>query len=124
MSRHALLFIDHAEARIFHVDSTDPKGAVLKPHVHQTRQTKHKEDGKHEHGDKHFLDEVTAQLKGNEEILVVGPGQAKNELMTHLEKHAHDVKKHVVGVVTVDHPTDNQLVALAKTRFKAIDLWR
>jgi stalled ribosome rescue protein Dom34 len=121
--KHALLFIDHAQAKLFHVDDTDPKGATLKPTQHHTRKTKHKEDGKAQHGDKHFLDEVMGLLKGNDEIIVVEPGQAKNELMHHLGTHGKDVKKHVVAVETVDHPTDNQLVALAKQRFKAIDQW-
>jgi stalled ribosome rescue protein Dom34 len=125
MTRHALVFIDHAQARIFHVDESDPQGAVLAPAPRpETRRTRRLGDGKREHGDRRFLEEVAANLKGNDEILVVGPGQAKNELIRHLEAHAKDVEKCVVGVETVDHPTDHQLVALARRRFKAIDLWR
>ena len=123
MTTHALLLIDHAEAKLFHVDAGDGGGALLRAHTHHTRHDKHKADGKHT-TDRVFLDAVTSELRGIGEILVVGPGNAKSELVSHLEEHAKDVRAHVVAVETVDHPTDNQLKALAKERFKAIDLWR
>ncbi|MEI6473985.1 MAG: hypothetical protein WCO75_01195 [Planctomycetota bacterium] len=51
-------------------------------------------------------------------VLVVGPGSTKNEFVSHLERnHPGAMSKHIIGVRTVDHPTDGQLVALARTAF-------
>lgn len=122
-AQHALVFIDHDHAKVFLVDRADPKGAALKQHAHHKTSAKHKTDGKAAH-DHHLFDEVVKAMHGLEEILLVGPGTAKNELMHHIEKVAKQLAPKVVGVEAVDHPTDAQLVALAKKKFKAIDLWR
>ncbi len=52
---------------------------------------------------------------------MVGPAKAKLELIRYLHKHAHALGTKVVGVETVDHPTDGQLVAYARTYFVAAD---
>ncbi len=123
MTQHAIVFIDHEHAKIFHVDVGDPKGAALTEAAHHTTAARHKTDGKATHDHKLF-DAVIAGVKNIGEILVVGPGTAKSELMHHVEKTAKQLVPRVVGVEAVDHPTDKQLVALAKKKFKAIDQWR
>lgn len=124
MSQHAIVFIDHEHAKVFHLDGVDAHGASLKQHAHHTsRSAKHKVDGKAQHDHKLF-DEVIAAMKGAQEILVVGPGTAKNEFMHHIESHAKPLVEKICAVEAVDHPTDKQLVALAKQRFKTIDMWR
>jgi hypothetical protein len=60
-------------------------------------------------------------LAGASEILIVGPGQAKLELIKHINAHDHAVVDKVVGVETVDHPGDGQLVAYARKYFVARD---
>ena len=66
-----------------------------------------------------WLDHVEAQ-----EILVVGPANAKIEFIKHLDAHAHDLKKKVVAVETVDHPSDGQLLEYARKHFRPIDQMR
>lgn len=122
-AQHALVFIDHDHAKVFLVDRADPQGASLKQQAHHKTSTKHKTDGKAQH-DHHLFDEVIKAMHGIEEILVVGPGTAKSELVHHIEKTARHLQPKLVGVEAVDHPTDAQLVALAKKKFKNIDLWR
>lgn len=122
-AQHALVFIDHDHAKVFLVDRADPLGASLKQQAHHKTSTKHKTDGKAQH-DHHLFDEVIKAMHGIEEILVVGPGTAKSELVHHIEKTARHLQPKLVGVEAVDHPTDAQLVALAKKKFKNIDLWR
>ena len=121
-AQHALVFIDHDHAKVFLVDRADPKGASLKPHSTDRLASKHKTDGKAPH-DPHLYDEVIKAVQGVEEILVVGPGTAKSELVHHIEKHAKPLHAKLVGVEAVDHPSDAQLVALAKKKFKGIDRW-
>jgi len=43
-------------------------------------------------------------------VLVVGPGSAKLAFIKHVHKHHHALDDKIVGVETVDHPTDKQLV--------------
>jgi len=52
---------------------------------------------------------------------VVGPAQAKLQLIKHIHARAPDMVKNIVGVETVDHPTDGQLVAYARKYFVAKD---
>ena len=58
------------------------------------------------------------------EVLVVGPGVAKLEFIKHVAKHEHALEPKIVGVETVDHPTDGQLVAYARRYFRAADRMR
>jgi len=60
-------------------------------------------------------------MKGAAEILIVGPGHAKLELIKHIHAHDHDLVKQVVGVETMDHPSDAQLVVHARKYFAAKD---
>jgi hypothetical protein len=60
-------------------------------------------------------------LEGSGEILLVGPATAKLELLRYIEKHDHALGAKIVGIETVDHPTDGQLVAYAKKYFKRVD---
>jgi hypothetical protein len=54
-------------------------------------------------------------------ILITGPGSAKTELSSYIQ-HAHpDLARRVCGVETVDHPTDGQLLALARSFFEKDD---
>jgi hypothetical protein len=55
------------------------------------------------------------------EILVIGPGSAKGELLKHAAVHDPVVAKKIIGVETVDHPTDAQITAYAKSYFNRID---
>lgn len=54
----------------------------------------------------------------------MGPGSAKLELVKHVNNHDKTLSDHIVGVETADHPTDNQIVAHARTYFKAADAMR
>ena len=51
----------------------------------------------------------------------MGPGNAKLELVRHLDRHQPAVGEKVLGVETVDHPTDAQLVVYARKYFLAKD---
>jgi hypothetical protein len=60
-------------------------------------------------------------LEGAEEVLVVGPSAAKLEFMRYVHKHDQATEAKIVGIETVDHPTDGQLVAYANQYFKRRD---
>jgi hypothetical protein len=58
------------------------------------------------------------------EVLIVGPGLAKGELVKHLGSHDPVWRKKIVGVETVDHPTDKEVVAHARKYFRVEDRLR
>ena len=116
----ALVFVDHAGARIYRLDANHKETMKLAPHGHHSAEGRHKTDGKAEH-DAKFLHTVVEGLKGMTQILIVGPGLAKTELAHHMENHDKQLFKNVIGVEAVDHPTEPQLLALAKERFRLFE---
>lgn len=72
-----------------------------------------------------WLDHVEAHVMhiapDDVEKSVVGPAQAKLQLLKHLHAHDPHMASRVVGVETVDHPSDGQLVAYARKYFRAKD---
>jgi len=64
-----------------------------------------------------YYREVEAALVDTDAVLVVGPANAKVELVKHARRHARRVATKMMGLETVDHPTDAQLVAYARDYF-------
>ena len=122
-TRHAAVWIDHQEAKIFHVDAaaTDPSIVHTHPHRHVKRHPTVTAEHAHPADAQHFYDEVAKALADVEEILIVGPGTAKLELIKHVHKNERTLEPKIVGVETVDHPTDGQLVAYVRKYFHAKD---
>jgi stalled ribosome rescue protein Dom34 len=125
---HAVVWVDHREAHVMHISPDDVEKSVVKPehphkHLHHKRGLT--EGGSvgsgHAPEDQHFYHAVIEALAGAQEILIVGPGQAKLALLKHAQAHDPAVGKLVVGIETVDHPTDGQLVAYARKYFVAKD---
>lgn len=117
-ARHAAVWIDHHEAKVFHVkaesyDHTRIQAPSSHVHRHPTR------TGEHTHPDdaKRFYHAVAKELEAAEEILIVGPGTAKLELIKHFHVHDRGLDPRVVGVETVDHPSDQQLVSYFRRYF-------
>ena len=122
-AHHAVVWIDHKEAKVFKFSPENLATADIKSHAHHAHVHAKHGTGKHEE-DPLFLKGVTDSLGGIEEILVVGPGSAKLQLIKYVHKHQPAMDPKVVGVETVDHPTDNQIVAYARTYFTRVDKLR
>ena len=123
MPTHAVVWIDHAEARILHVHpAAADETTVLSPQHHFHRHPKGRGEAR-EHPDDahHFFRDVAKGLEGADAILIMGPSSAKLEFFRYLHAHARDVEPKVVGIETADHPTDGQVVARAKIYFKGSD---
>ena len=118
-ARHVAVWIDHKEAKIFHIE---PEGfdakTIAAPRHHLTR--KAEEQGRHA-GSKRFFDSVAEALENAEEILVVGPSSAKLDFLRHLHQHSAGLERRILGVETLDHPTDGQLVAYVRDYFHGKD---
>ncbi len=109
------VWIDHSEAKIFHVEpETFSATTVHAPHHSVSR--KAEEQGRHALNAP-FFEAVAKRLAGAEHILIVGPSSGKLDLLRHLHKHDHLIAEKVVGVETLDHPTDPQLAAFVRHYF-------
>ncbi len=121
--QHAVIWIDHSEAHVIHFDADASESDVVKtksthPHLH------HKSGSVgagHSRAAEEYLRAVANAVADAGEILVVGPGSAKLELIRHVEKHAPKTAAKILSVETVDHPTDRQLLAYARKTFVRID---
>ncbi len=120
---HAVVWIDHREARIFHLNREESEKQIMHPD-HPTHQVHHKArsvGSGHARVDHEFLHEVAETLSDAGAILITGPANAKLDLMKHITDHHPQLASHVRGVETVDHPSDGQLLAHARNFFKADD---
>jgi stalled ribosome rescue protein Dom34 len=120
---HAVVWIDHREAKVFHFSPTEVDKLVLHPD-HPTKHIHHKANtigSGHAGADHEFLHAVAQSIADAGAVLVAGPANTKNELVAHIERHDPNLRKLIVAVETVDHPSDGQLVAHARKYFKAED---
>jgi stalled ribosome rescue protein Dom34 len=120
---HAVVWIDHREARVFHVGSADAERLVIRPD-NPTKHLHHKAmsigSGKAPE-DQHFLHAVAEAVADATEILITGPAGAKTALVKHIHEHDPKLMAKIAGVESVDHPSDGQLLAYARHYFHAKD---
>ena len=64
-----------------------------------------------------FFHEVVRALDGRGQVLVVGPSKTKLHFLRYVQKHEQAPQSRTVGIETVDHPTDAQLVAHLRACF-------
>ena len=127
MTKHVAVWLDHKEARIFsiHPESTEESTIAAPLHnIHHKHPRGAAEPKAHPDDAKRFFHEIAQALGDAENILVVGPGAAKLEFLKYAHQHDHALGPKIVGMETVDHPTDGQIVAYAKKYFKASDRMR
>lgn len=123
---HAVVWIDHQAAHIIHFNADSSTVEVVKTHSSQSHVHHHRGtlgSGK-EPTSQAFLHAVVEGFADAKEVLVVGPGSAKLDLLKHVHAHDSAMTEKVVGVETVDHPTDPQLLAFAKKYFLKVDQMR
>lgn len=112
------IWIDTEHAKVFKFIAGE------KTHVDQKELKRHG----HHHGQDHkdeekFYHEVSGVVKDANELLIVGPGVGKTHFHNHLTKHNHaNLAKAIVGVESMDHMTDGQILAAARKFFKKWDV--
>lgn len=121
MNTHAVIWIDHKEARVFHVDaSAADETTVLAPHHHLHKHPAGRNEATQQSEDAHhFFANVARAVDGVEALLIVGPSSAKLEFFRYLHEHERRLESKVVGVESADHPTDGEIVDRARRCFKA-----
>ena len=113
---HAVVRIDHQSAQVLQFDAEHVQSQTVKAHTRQTR--RHGSSVRTEH---EFFGQVCDALAGIQEVLVVGPHTGQADFRHYAEKHRPETARRIVGYETADHPTENQLVALARQYFLKYD---
>jgi hypothetical protein len=118
---HAIVWIDHQEAKVFHFNDADADRVEIHPHD-SIKYTQHKanETGTgHAPVDNEYLKRVGVAVEDAGAILIIGPAGTRKELASYLATHSPKVSERVVGNEPADHPTDGELVALGRKFFHA-----
>lgn len=118
-----VIWLDSEKAQIFALMTS----GIKKSHLEKKTMDHHTHNKKDHHGDsapEHFFRDLADRLQDAQQLLILGPGLAKNHFHTHLEAHDKDgLAKKIVGIESCDHPTDNQILAEARKFFKHYDLF-
>lgn len=113
---HAVVALDHHQAQVLQFDEAHVRGEKVKERGQHSRQ--HASGVRTEH---EFFAAVCDALDGIAEVLVTGSRTALADFRHYVEKHRPAVAPRIVGYETVDHPTEAQLVALARKFFLRYD---
>ena len=100
---HAIVWIDHKEAHVLMFDREHVQAQRIHSRSHHSHQGKHADAAS-------FFKEVSEQLLGTHEVL-----------LHWCELHAKGAAHAIVDNVASDHPSDAQLVAMARQYFKKFD---
>lgn len=112
---HAVVWMDHNEAHVVMFDREHIEAQRIQSRSH------HKHQGKV--GDAvAFYQDITQALHGTHEVLLTGPGLARNDFRTWCADHHPATSRLIVDSITSDHPSDAQLVAMARQYFKKLDV--
>jgi hypothetical protein len=131
MTTQAGLWIDHRKAVIVLVSDEGETTRLIESNVEkhvrysggahsgasQDSQPGTAEDTRERHFEgqlNKYYDEVIACIRDADAILIFGPGEAKGELKTRLERGGRGAR--IVGVETVDKMTDRQVAARVRER--------
>jgi len=111
---HAVVWMDHSEAHVLMFDREHIEAQRVKSRSH------HKHQGKAEDNAAYFT-EIAKALAGTREVLLTGPGLARNQFRDWVAGNQAALAAGIVDSVSTDHPTDGQLVAMARQYFKKFD---
>jgi stalled ribosome rescue protein Dom34 len=113
---HAVVLIDHQHADILQFDAEHVQAQKVKTSTRHTKQHGAAVRSEHE-----FFGHVCDALAGISEILVTGSKTGLADFRHYAEKHRAETAQRIVGYETVDQPSENQLVALARQYFLKYD---
>lgn len=121
-----VIWMDSKEGKIFDLVPEGTKVRHLHTHGHKHPSQPGGDNNKdHHHGLDVFFSEIAASIRGAKEIIVLGPSEAKLHFKSYLEKHfGNTLAKKLIAVETVDHPTDNQILAHGRKFFKEYDAFQ
>ena len=123
---HAVVWIDHKQARVFHFDA-DAFDRTLIEAPHHSGRKHHVADYDgtgHAPEDQNYLESVAKSVMDAGAILIVGPANEKGELVKHIKRAHPALAGKIEGVEASDHRSDGEIVAHARKVLKSADRMR
>jgi stalled ribosome rescue protein Dom34 len=117
-----VIWLDSEKAQIFSLKTS----GIEKSHLEKggvDHHSRHNNDRHEDSDQEHFFRDLAVKVKDAQKLLVMGPGLAKNHFKSHLETHAANLAKKIIGIENSDHPTDNQILAAARKFYQKYDLF-
>jgi stalled ribosome rescue protein Dom34 len=121
---HAIIWIDHKQARVFHFNVEEADRTVVKDHIVRDLRSREKHTGQRTEENKPFFEDVAKAIADASAILIVGPAQEKDFFAKFLAEKHPSIRAHVEGVEKADHPSDGELLDFARRYVKAADHMR
>jgi stalled ribosome rescue protein Dom34 len=121
---HAIVWIDHKQARVFHFNVEEADRTVVKDHIVRDLHSREKHTGQRTEENKPFFENVAKAIADASAILIVGPAQEKDFFAKFLAEKHPSIRAHVEGVEKADHPSDGELLDFARRYVKAADHMR
>ena len=121
---HAVVWIDHKQARIIRFNVEEADKTVVKDHIVRDIHPREKRTGQRVEENKPFFEDVAKAIADSRGILIVGPAQEKDFFAKFLTEKHPAIRSHVEGVEKADHPTDGELLDFARRYVKAADRMR
>lgn len=109
---HAVVWLDHTRAQVLEFDAEAVQASTIKAHHHPTAQHGSQVRSEHE-----FHAQVCAALAATPEVLVTGSKTALADFKHYVDKHRPALAPQIAGWERLDHPSERQLVALARQYF-------
>lgn len=109
---HAVVAIDDRSAKVLQFDDANAVCAGLRVHRHPAG----RRAGRLRPGNEYFA-HICSALIDIPAVLLAGSRRGLWEFRRYVEVHRPYATRHIVGYQVVDHPTDAQLVAMARDHF-------
>jgi hypothetical protein len=121
---HAVVWIDHKQARVIHFNVEEADRTVIRDHIVREIHPREKRTGRRIEENKTFFEDIAKAIADAGATLIVGPAQEKYMFAKFLAEKHPAIRTHVEGVEKVDHPTDRELLDFARRYVKAADRMR
>ena len=109
---HGVVWTDHQSAQVLQFDGEHVEASTFRLHGYHTVQHGSEVRSQHE-----FFGDVCKALDGIPEVLVTGSHTATADFRHYVEKHRPQTAARIAAYEIVDHPSEKQLVALARKFF-------
>jgi len=122
---HLAVWLDHRTARLLTLSRQGVTEQIIQNeeagasgHVHHHSGTV---GSGHAAMDRIFLEKISHAIGGAEEILILGPVEARNALKSFLERHDQQQARRIAGVEAMDHSGVAEIAVFAQRFFNRIE---
>lgn len=119
---HTIVWLDHTKAHIVSFNREEDQRKTITAPSHHPNANSNSADHSNP-GTLHYFRDISEALSETSKILIAGPAQEKLAFAKYLTQHHPAIAKKLVGVETLDHPSDGQLLAYARKYFAKADLY-